>query len=293
MDLSGQFTKSQTVSKMEPKLTTNEKIVNKLIDSIEKTEKLPWHAGWVSGGLPMNFTTGKHYNGINILMLWCGGFTHSKFATYKQIEAKGGQVKKGEKGTPVIYYNVSEKLAKDKETEEEKVKRIPFAKLSYAFNISQTEGIMEEAIETGEHVTAEQFISSIPAKIIHGYDPCYVPKSDEIRIPLRSDVETEERYYSVLFHELIHWTGIEGRMNREMVFQNQDLDKYSFEELVAEIGSAFLLAEFSMKPCEEQNAAYVKGWAEKINADKSMVVKAASQASKAVEYLLSLSNTSF
>ena len=73
------------------------------------------------------------------------------------------------------------------------------------------EGIMEEAIETGEHTTAEQFISSIPATIIHGYDPCYVPKSDEIRIPLRSDVETEERYYSVLFHELIHWTGAEGR----------------------------------------------------------------------------------
>jgi antirestriction protein ArdC len=274
---------------METKLTTNEKIVNKLLESINSTETLPWHAGWVSGGLPINFTTGRRYNGINILMLWSSGFTHSEFATYKQIEAKGGQVKRGEKGTPVIYYNITEKPTKDAKTEEEKIRRIPFAKLSYAFNISQTEGIMEDVIETGEHTTAEQFISSIPATIIHGYDPCYVPKSDEIRIPLRSDVETEERYYSVLFHELIHWTGAEGRMNRDLTLHHENKDKYSFEELVAEIGSAFLLAEFGMKPCEEQNAAYVKGWAEKINADKNMIIKAASQASKAVEYLLSLS----
>jgi antirestriction protein ArdC len=273
---------------MESRQTTNEKIVNRLLESMEKTEQLPWHAGWISGGLPVNFTTGKRYNGINILMLWSGGFTHSKFATYKQIEAKGGQVRKGEKGTPVIYYNVTEKIGKDAGSDEEKIKRIPFAKLSYAFNISQTEGIMEDAVETGDHETAEEFIRAIPATIVHGYDPCYVPKSDEIRIPLRSDIETEERYYSVLFHELVHWSGAAGRMNREMVFQNRDIDKYSFEELVAEIGSAFLLAEFGIKPCEEQNAAYVKGWAERIGSDKSMVVKAASQASKAVEYLLNL-----
>ncbi len=278
---------------MATKLTTNDKIVDELIKSIESTETLPWHAGWVSGGLPINFTTGRRYNGINILMLWSRGFTHSKFATYKQIKNKGGQVRKGEKGTPVIYYNISERITTDPKTGLDKITHIPFAKLSYAFNISQTEGIMEEAIEIGEHTTAEQFIRSIPATIIHGYDPCYVPKSDEIRIPLRSDVETEERYYSVLFHELIHWTGAEGRMDRDLTLHHENKDKYSFEELVAEIGSAFLLAEFGMKPCEEQNAAYVKGWAEKINADKSMVVKAASQASKAVEYLLSLSNTSF
>ena len=278
---------------MATKLTTNDKIVDELIKSIESTETLPWHAGWVSGGLPINFTTGRRYNGINILMLWSRGFTHSKFATYKQIKNKGGQVKKGEKGTPVIYYNISEKLTTDSKTGVDKITRIPFAKLSYAFNISQTEGIMEDAVETGEHTTAEQFISSIPATIIHGYDPCYVPKSDEIRIPLRSDVETEERYYSVLFHELIHWTGAEGRMNRDLTLYHENKDKYSFEELVAEIGSAFLLAEFGMKPCKEQNAAYVKGWAERINADKNMIIKAASQASKAVEYLLSLSNTSF
>ena len=273
---------------MESKLTTNEKIVNKLLEAMEKTERLPWNAGWVTGGLPINFTTGRRYNGINILMLWSGGFTHSKFATYKQIEAAGGQVKKGEKRTPVIYYNVTERISKDAKTEEEKILRIPFAKMSYVFNISQTDGIMNEVIETGEHITAEQFISSIPAKIVHGYDPCYIPKSDEIRIPFRSDVETEERYYSALFHELVHWTGADSRMNRDLTFQHEDRDKYSFEELVAEIGSAFLLAEFGMKPCEEQNAAYVKGWAERINADKSMIVKAASQASKAVEYLLNL-----
>jgi len=277
------------MSNMETKLTTNEKIVNKLIESIEKTEKLPWHAGWVTGGLPINFTTGKHYNGINILMLWSGGFTHSKFATYKQIEEAGGQVKKGEKGTPVIYYNTTKRIAKNAKTDEEKVVSIPFVRLSYAFNISQTEGIMEEVIETGEHTTAEQFICSIPARIIHGYDPCYSMIYDEIRLPFRSDVETEERYYSALFHELIHWTGKEDRMNREQVGKFQDEDIYSFEELVAEIGSAFLMAEFKMKPCEEQNAAYVKGWADKINADKNMIVKAASQASKAVEYLLNLS----
>jgi len=273
---------------MATKLTTNEQIVDKLLESISSTETLPWHAGWVSGGLPTNFTTGRRYNGINILMLWSRGFTHSKFATYKQIKTKGGQVKKGEKGTPVIYYNISEKLTTDSKTGVDKITRIPFAKLSYAFNISQTEGIMEDAIETGEHTTAEQFIRSMPATIIHGYDPCYVPKSDEIRIPLRSDVETEERYYSVLFHELIHWTGADGRMNRDLTLHHENKDKYSFEELVAEIGSAFLLAEFGMKPCKEQNAAYVKGWAERINADKNMIIKAASQASKAVEYLLNL-----
>lgn len=95
---------------MESKLTTNEKIVNKLLEAMEKTERLPWNAGWVTGGLPINFTTGRRYNGINILTLWSGGFTHSKFATYKQIEAAGGQVRKGEKGTPVIYYNVTRAL---------------------------------------------------------------------------------------------------------------------------------------------------------------------------------------
>lgn len=270
---------------MAEKKNTNEQIVNKILESIETTNKLPWNAGWVRGGFPVNLTTGRRYNGINILMLWSRGFNKPMFATYKQIADKGGQVKKGEKGTPIIYYNFIEKAETNEKTGDEKVKQVPFAKLSYAFNISQTEGMVEQEV-TGEHKDAETFISKLPAKIIHGYDPCYAPKSDEVRVPLRSDVETEDRYYSVLFHELVHWTGAKGRMNREM---SHKIEEYSFEELVAEIGSAFLMAEFGLTPCEEQNAAYVKGWAERINSDKSMIIKAASQASKAVEYLLNFS----
>jgi antirestriction protein ArdC len=101
---------------MESKQTTNERIVTKLLEAMEKTEELPWNAGWVSGGMPINFTTGKRYNGINILMLWSGEFTYPKFATYKQIEEAGGQVKKGEKGTPIIYYNITERKSKDVKT---------------------------------------------------------------------------------------------------------------------------------------------------------------------------------
>ena len=270
---------------MKEKKSTTEQIVDKMLESIETTNKLPWNAGWVTGGLPVNLTTGKRYNGVNILMLWSRGFNKPLFATYKQIGEKGGQVKKGEKGTPIIYYNFVDRLETNEKTGDEEVKQIPFAKLSYVFNISQTDGIVEMEV-TGEHKDAETFISKLPARIIHGYDPCYALNSDEVRIPLRGDVESEERYYSILFHELIHWTGAKGRMNREM---SRKIEEYSFEELVAEIGSAFLMAEFGLKPCDEQNAAYVKGWASRINSDKSMILKAASQASKAMEFLLSFS----
>ena len=124
--------------------------------------------GWDRGGFPSHKfphgNLGRRYNGINILMLWSRGFNKPMFATYKQIADKGGQVKKGEKGTPIIYYNFIEKAETNEKTGDEKVKQAgSLQKLSYAFNISQTEGMVEQEV-TGEHKDAETFISKLPAK---------------------------------------------------------------------------------------------------------------------------------
>jgi antirestriction protein ArdC len=219
-----------------------------------------WQLPWVKrGGMrrPTNFTTGRAYRGINVPMLWgsaqAQGFSCDEWASFKQWQAVGGQVRKGEKGTMIVFYR---KLAiKDRVTGEDK--EIPMVKTSYLFNVDQVDGITRPADNedrtdaTQRHADADAFIRATGADIRHGGGRAfYTPTQDFIQLPERADfigdeIEATENYYATALHELIHWTGHDNRTGRlkPAAFGSKG---YAFEELVAELGAAFLCADLGV-----------------------------------------------
>ena len=265
---------------------------------------IPWHDQWKKSAtfaLPVNYTTGRKYRGINIVLLWASvdeqQFTSCEWASFKQWHEKDQFVRKGEKGTKIVYYDL---LEKEKDGE---VEKIPFLKSSVVFNRCQLEGYKQEQAEANDELKpvfetirpVEEFVANTKAIIEHNPDKaCYVPSEDLIRMPHPENFLAHERftqaeaYYSTLTHELVHWTGHNKRLNREKGKKFGD-STYAREELIAELGAAFLCAELQLPTAEKGNhAAYIASWLKALKDDKNLIVPAASQASKAVDYLQSL-----
>lgn len=282
-------------------------ITNAIIAAIESGQtaeklKLPW-IGFAS--LPVNASTAKNYRGINIPILWGsqleGKFCSGHWGTYKQWQERGAQVKKGEKGTRVVFWNT---INIDPEGGNEKGETRMFAKWSTVFNADQVEGfeipILEPQSGNAEILEeAENFITATGAKILYGGGRAYYERTnDTIALPDRSlfcDTETStatQGFYSTAFHELTHWAGAPHRLNREKGKKFAD-STYAFEELIAELGAAMLCASLGVATTPRaDHAHYIDGWLKALKDDKKFIFTAASQAQKAADYLQSLQPTS-
>lgn len=278
-------------------------VTSKIIAMIEEGEgqyKTPWHVPAGMATQPMNAATLAEYRGINILNLWIGamvaGYPAPIWASYRQWQGLGAQVRKGEKGTLVVFYKRLETTAQE-EDDPDQSKGLRFvAKASWAFNASQVDGYTPDVAPKESEVVriaeAEALVAASRAEIRHGLArACYRKSIDAIEMPDRSwftgtpTSSPTEAYYGVLLHELTHWTGASHRLNREFGKRFGD-EAYAMEELVAELGSAFLCAAFgiSTEP-RPDNAIYVSSWLKVLKRDNRAIFTAARKAQEAFEHL--------
>lgn len=257
---------------------------------------LPWKMPWTKLGAPKNFVSNNKYRGINTFLLINNGFDSNLWGTFKQISQAGGRVKKGEKSRRIIFWKFlkSEKI----ENGEKKEEVFPILKIHSVFNLDQTEGLEKFKIfnpenEISPEESAEKIIlnSSNDLKINFGSEiACYVPSTDEIYMPNKIRFESSGEYYSTLFHELVHWTGSNKRLNRfdDNLGEHKKGEEYSKEELVAEFGASFLLAEAGIYNLDlmKNNASYISSWAKFIKDNPLTLISAANKAQKACDYIL-------
>ncbi|HEI6812246.1 ArdC family protein [Klebsiella variicola] len=268
-------------------------VTDSIIAALEANVK-PWACPWqcIPGmsGLPCNYATGTAYSGINIMLLWGSaskqGFNDSRWMTYKQAKAEGGQVRKGEHGTTAIFYTMLEKENDGGETD-----YIPMLKTFTVFNVEQIDGLpqSDETVfpaETFEPLPrAEALFRNSGATIIEkGQNAFFAPSTDEIHLPERRLFSDAANFYATGLHELVHWSGAKSRLNREMKGKFGS-EGYAFEELIAELGSAFLMADLEIAG-EVQHESYIASWLKALKNDKRYIFKAASAASKAHRYLV-------
>ena len=266
--------------------------ITERIVSLLSQGTVPWHKPWhVQTGLPRNLITQKPYRGINVFLLMAMNYESPNWLTLRQANAMGGQIKPGEKSCPVVFWKPM-KLT-DKETKEEK--KIPFLRLYHVFNVSQCTGLknIPPADESA-------FIQTLPAELVsnmpqrpvikHGMNMAsYSPVSDVVNMPDRARFKSEDHYHATLFHELVHATGHEKRLKRASIMERNGYgsDPYAKEELIAEMGSAFLCGYAGIEDRTiNSSAAYLEGWLKQLKEDKMLIVQAAAQAQKAADFIL-------
>lgn len=280
-------------------------ITDKLIAAIEADPgrpSLPWRRASAPLFMPENALTKKSYNGINIVSLWVAaearGYSTPIWATYKQWSEIDCQVRKGEKSSLVVFYKEYETDPKPDDDTDDGKRRV--ARASYVFNASQVDGyaLPDQPQPLGPIArieAADRFIRNTGARIEHGGDRAYYrPSTDHIQMPDEDrfcgtdTMSRSEGYYAVLGHECLHWTGSEKRLARDFGKRFGDA-AYAAEELVAEIGSAFLCAELGItQDTRPDHAQYLANWLTLLKSDSRAIFTAAAKASEAVAYLKKL-----
>ena len=288
-------------------------VTNQIVAAIEAGAGqwvMPWHRKKGGNARPRNVETGQFYKGMNVVSLWvsgqASGFEQSLWGTFKQWKEKGASVRKGEKGTLIVFYKTFEREEEDSEGESSAGKRKGFmAAPSWVFNVAQVEGyamaapeaVPEEAKPFIDEPAIECAIRATLADIrIGGAQAAYFPLQDYIAMPAKEGFRgtatstPEQSYYSTLLHELAHWSGADARLSRKLSMQKKD---YAFEELIAELSAAFSCAELgiSSEP-RADHAQYLASWLEVLKADKHAIFKAAGFATKATDYVLSFGRAS-
>lgn len=280
-------------------------ITERIIKQLE-SGTAPWHKPWASrgdSGLPRNLRTLKPYRGINVWILMSAGFSSPYFLTYKQAQELGGNVSKGEKGLPVVFWKFGEYEQDNKVTGETEKHDSVLVRYYTVFNASQCENLQVIPVappDTHLDIPAidlcEQIVdawSTRPTIKHDGDKASYHKVLDYINMPSRNAFESGEEYYSTLFHEMTHSTGHPKRLNRATLtdFERFGDGNYSREELVAEMGAAFLCGFNGIENRTIGNsAAYLASWLKVLKEDHRMVIVAASQAQKAVDHILGISN---
>jgi len=266
--------------------------ITERIVSLLSQGTVPWHKPWhVKTGLPRNLITQKPYRGINVFLLMAMNYESPNWLTLRQANAMGGQIKPGEKSCPVVFWKPMQ--VKDKESGEDR--KIPFLRLYHVFNVSQCTGLknIPPADESA-------FIQTLPAELVanmpqrpvikHGMNAAYYsPTSDVVGMPDSNRFKTADHYHATLFHELVHSTGHEQRLKRASIMERNGYgsDPYAKEELIAEMGSAFLCGYAGIEDRTIDNsAAYLEGWLKQLKEDKTLIVHAAAQAQKAADFIL-------
>ena len=272
-------------------------ITDKIVQSLEAGIK-PWQCPWdttCASGLPVNASSHSAYSGMNIMLLWISaaeqGFSSQYWLTFKQAKEMGGNVRKGEKGTRIFFYKMVQK--KDALNEEE---CYPMLKTYVVFNVDQIDGLDDKVtgptpIPTQDSVACidevEAFIEATQANITYGGAKAFFrPSTDNIVIPEKTRFTSTPDRYATIMHELTHWTGHKSRLDRDLKNKFGSKD-YAFEELIAELGSAFLMAELGIVG-DVQHESYIASWLQALKNDKRYIFKAAASASKAHQYLTDL-----
>ncbi len=281
-------------------------VTDRIIAALEASTP-PWRKPWdpdKSGGpaMPCNAATGQRYRGINVLTLGMSAMAFAsgdpRWATYKQAEDRGWQVRKGSRGTTGYFFKRLELRddARDgsgSDDSEDAVRRIPLLRAFTLFHASQIEGIPGYVAPTIEEApwrapeAAEIILANSGAVLRFGGDRAfYSPATDHIQMPPQAAFPTAEKFCGVLLHEASHWTGHPSRLNRDLrnAFGSHD---YAREELRAEIGQVMICAELGIGDCDfSNNAAYIASWLEKLRTDRKEIFRAAADAQRIADYLL-------
>ena len=278
-------------------------ITDKIIAELERGN-VPWVQPWTSTrqlcplGLPVNGLTRRSYSGINILLLWSAleerGFASPYWVTFKQCIAMGGSVRKGEKGTHVYFadkFVPQKEKARAAEASDEP-NSIAFLKRYTVFNAEQCDSLPKGLIAAAVAKSERQIVPEAEALIgatgadfrIGGDQAFYVPSEDFIRIPNQTAYTDQINYYRTAFHELGHWTGHKTRLDRNLTTKFGTVD-YAREELVAEMATAFVCASLGIVPIV-RHADYIGNWLQVLKEDAKAIVRAASLASKACDFIL-------
>ena len=279
-----------------------EMVTDRIIEKLEQGT-VPWRRPWIMPDRgAFNRVSGKKYSLLNQLLLQYDG----EYATWKQWSRLGAIIVPDERPEIVVFWKWPEpeedkEISDDEEQQDEKKKRAPILRYHRVYHISQVEGVepiksekeveyenspIEEAVKIFKDFAARENIKLDEGNYAEAY---YNPKLDMIHIPSISSYENPEQYYSTLYHEAVHSTGIPKRLNREGLKSIQfGSDVYSKEELVAEIGAAALMAKAGIETDKSFNSstAYINNWLSVLRGDKRMIIFAASQAEKAYNYIL-------
>lgn len=276
-------------------MTVYEIITGRIVELLDKGV-IPWQMPWDSK-MPMNLVSGREYRGINIMLLSFTSFGSHYWLTFKQAKSMGGSVKAGATGFPVVFWSMIK--VKDEETQKEKT--VPFLRYHTVFNVKQCNNITVPQDSTRTEFNpieeCERVIEGMPNRpeIKYGFNgACYIPSLDEVRMPNKESFHSTEEFYSTLYHEILHSTASEKRLNRNTINKAHAFGgtEYSFEELCAEIGSSFLCAHTGISSQTiKNNASYIGSWLKRLKDDKSLIIKAAGQAQKACDYILNKQHT--
>ena len=294
------------------KFDVHQEITNRIVAAIETAGefRLPWIRS--KGGSmrrPVNIASAKPYNGVNIVSLWVAGlaaeYPSHLWGTYRQWQERGCQVRRGEKSSLIVFYKKLEFEETNTETgEAANVERL-MARASFVFNAAQVEGFRLESDESLPDAPifdpierAEAFAAATGASIEEGGErACYIPSSDIIRIPERrrftgtQTTTPAEGFYSTLCHELVHWSGAKHRLDRDLAGRFGS-ESYAAEELIAELGAAFLCGDLGITPePRADHAQYIANWLQLLKNDKKAVFAAASKASEAANWLMAQGGT--
>ncbi len=280
------------------KLDIYSEITNQIIEAIEAGAdnfKMPWHVNGTDSVLPVNASTQRPYRGINVMMLWAvaaeKAYETNLWATYQQWHELGAQVRKGEKSTSVVFWKFFDEEEEGEASEgERRSHKGVMARAYHVFNAAQVDGYDMPAIprlpETERIQRAEQFFEGIGADIREGGSRAfYSPAEDYIQMPPFAVFKKADFRYSVLAHEITHWTGAATRLNRNLAPRFQK-NAYAAEELVAELGSAFISAELELEiEPRRDHAPYIQSWLNVLRNDKRAIFTASNKAQQAVDWL--------
>ncbi|MCJ2073379.1 zincin-like metallopeptidase domain-containing protein [Methylobacterium sp. J-030] len=289
-------TPTPTHSRLDPHARVSALILAQLKTADPASWSPPWHG---VDPLPRNALTGRRYRGINILVLWAAaqanGYADARWATYRQWATLGAQVRRGERGTAVLFYKDLTADGADTTAAAADDALHFVARTSAVFNAAQVDGAPDLAASLPSPELTEPlsilaaFVAATGARIIEGGTrACYMPASDSIHLPPQAAFHSAEGYAGTLAHELIHWAGAPHRLHRDLTgrFGSQ---AYAAEELVAELGAAFVLADLGLaRSPHPDHAKYVAHWLPLLRADPRAFTTAASHASRAAAYLAGL-----
>ena len=267
-----------------------QEVTNRIMEQLE-SGIIPWEKPWISAGNAVSHATGKPYSLLNQMLLGRPG----EYVTFKQCQAEGGKVRKGEKSSIVVFW----KWIEEKDPDTDEIKQIPFLRYFNVFHISQCEGLtanhLQElpntasADQTAENIIVG-YIQRSGVRLNHeaGDQAFYRPSTDSITLPLLAQFKETAEYYSTAFHEMVHSTGHKTRLDRLDKTAFFDSEAYSKEELIAEIGAAALVNHTGLETPDSfrNSAAYIQNWLQVLRNDKRFIVSAAGKAEKAVQMIL-------
>lgn len=274
-----------------------ERITARIVQQLE-TGTVPWRKPWHGGeaGHPRNLVSNRQYRGINVFLLACAAPESPYWLTFQQASRLGGHVRRGEKSTPVVFWRWLER----EDADSGEIVRYPLLRSYSVFNVEQCElppGKVPPSVAAPENefepvAACERVVAEMPnppAICLGGGSACYRPATDTVRVPQPQRFDSAAEYHATLFHELSHATGHESRLNRPGVTSEIHFGTrtYAREELIAEMGAAFLCGHCGIENAVIDNsAAYIAGWLRKLRDDKRLVVHAAAAAQKAADVVL-------